>query len=206
MTIIPAILAHNPEEFQQLWEKVAGHTQRIHIDIADGTFVPTRTVAGIQEIACIPDDVFLDVHLMVSSVSDALATWLATRADRIIMHAESTDMSSALIARVVESGKRAWIALNPDTDPAAHSELFLRAQGVQFMTVQPGAYGAPFLPQVIERMAVFHEEHTHVPLMVDGGITPETARMVERVGCEEAVCGSYIMRSADPLKALSDFS
>ncbi|MEK7514774.1 MAG: hypothetical protein AAB608_00115 [Patescibacteria group bacterium] len=206
MIIIPAILAQSPEEFQQLWGNVAGHTQRIHIDIADGTLVPTHTVRGVEEIACIPEGVAIDVHLMVSHVSDVLAAWLATRTDRIIMHAESTDISSALIARVVESGKRPWIAFNPDTDTATHEELVMHAQGVQFMTVHPGTYGAPFLPQVVERIAVFHKAHTHMPLMADGGVTPETVKTLSEAGCAEAACGSYIMHSEDPLKALSDFS
>ncbi len=48
--IIPAILAKTPEEFSSMLKKTEPYTAKVHVDVADGVFVPNKTVDGIDEI------------------------------------------------------------------------------------------------------------------------------------------------------------
>jgi ribulose-phosphate 3-epimerase len=70
------------------------------------------------------------------------------------------------------------------------------------MTVHPGAQGRTFVPEVADRIRTFAANHAGMTIMVDGGITPETAPACVAAGANVLVSGSYIVRDPDPATAL----
>jgi ribulose-phosphate 3-epimerase len=201
--IIPAILTDDPEELVRLLHvfERAG-VKRVHLDICDGVFVPFRTITGHEEIRRLNTPIEFDVHFMVTDPENACEPWRGTRADRMIVHVETARDMGMLVEHAHACQKQLGAAINPET-PTEQLEAVARlVDFAQFMTVQPGAQGRPFVPEVLERIRLFRANHSKMTIMVDGGITTATAPQCVAAGADVLVCGSTIVRDLDPVAAL----
>lgn len=202
--IIPAILTDSSIKFKELIRKLEPYTSRIHIDIADGEFVPNKTVTGYNELREIEAAVKFDVHLMVEKPEEHLKEWLHTHADRFIIHAESKGDLAALADELHKNGRKVGLAFNPETDPGKFTELINRVGLVQFMTIHPGSQGQKFLKEVVDKIRTFHKENPDIIIMSDGSTTPETAPQLVEAGVSVLVSGSYVVKSLDIKKAMEE--
>ena len=202
--IVPAILTDSEAEFVRLARVLrdAG-VRRIHLDICDGVFVPTKTIAGHEELSRLGmTDVEFDVHLMVADPEHDCEAWRATNARRMIVHVEAVKDFAALAGHSHTCHKELGAAINPETPLERLEEVSSSADFAQFMTVHPGAQGRSFVPAVPDRIRLFHANHPHMTLMVDGGITPDTAPLCAAAGATVLVSGSYIVKSAGPAASI----
>jgi ribulose-phosphate 3-epimerase len=202
--IIPSVLAKSTEELRDIIKKIQPYADRAHIDIADGKFVPSTTVKGVQELAQINTNMKLDVHLMVKDPINWLKDWYDTDADRIIIHVESDGDIKSYIDDIHRNDRKVGLALNPDTESKEIEGLLENIDFVQFMSVYPGFYGAKFVDKVVGKIDQFHKMYQAVPIMVDGGIDPEKVPQLVKVGVTMFVSGSYINKSEDVKKAIKE--
>lgn len=202
--VIPAILVKSWDEFEQMVRKLEPHTEWVHLDIIDGLFAPNTTIKGFEELRKISTGLKFEVHLMTQKPGEQLDEWYKTPAERLIIHAESEGDHLAMFQEIERNGKQRVLAFNPGTDPMKFDTLVPHCHHVQFMTVNPGFYGSPFVPETLEKIADFHARHKTMTISVDGGITPDTAPDVLKAGASVLVCGSYIAQSDDVAKAIAD--
>ena len=201
--IIPAILTDSSLKFKDLVLRIEPYSRRIHLDIADGVFVPNKTITGYDEIKYTESASKFDVHLMVQKPQDHLKEWFYTHADRFIIHVESQGDLSALIGELHGNKRKVGLALNPET-PVEKIEKHLKdVDFVQFMTVHPGFQGGEFVKEVVDKIAVFHNKYPDIIIMADGGITPETAPGLIKAGVSVLVSGSYIIKSQNVEEAIA---
>ena len=195
--IIPAILTDSEAELVRLVRALeAAGVKRVHLDICDGQFVPTKTISGYEELARLETSLKFDVHLMVKDSEHYVDHWaMSPHADRFIVHVEATQMMATLADHCQSHGHQFWAAKNPDTALGVLTGLQCHVDGAMFMTVQPGVQGNPFVPEVLEQIKLFTAERPEIPVMVDGGITPQTASACAAVGASTLVSGSYIVKS-----------
>ena len=76
------------------------------------------------------------------------------------------------------------------------------------MTVNPGFYGSPFLPDMLEKIKELRTLKTNLDIEVDGGITDKTIGLVDSAGANMFVSGSYIVKSdnvSDAIDSLKKF-
>ena len=205
--IIPAILTDSSVKFKDLILRTEPYTKRIHIDVADGEFVPNKTITGYDELKLIESAAKFDVHLMVKNPEGHLKEWLYTHADRFILHVESEGDIGKLIEDLHSDHRKVGLALNPETDPAKIKPFIGKIDFVQFMTVHPGNYGGEFVERVVGKMLDFHGRYPNVPIMVDGAIHTETARMVIAVGASTLVVGTHILNEGNDVgKAIEELN
>ena len=203
--IIPSILATTKEEFERLLRSVEPYVDRVHLDIGDGDFVPTKTISGYEELIKMETKVNFDVHLMVSRPEDQMYFWYKTKADRFLIHAETDHGHRNLIDQIHLNGRQAGLVLNPETQVEKIVELIEDIDFVQFMTVHPGNYGGEFVESVIDKILDFHGQYPNVPIMVDGAIHSETARRAIAVGASILVVGTHILQEGnDAGKAIEE--
>lgn len=173
------------------------YVDRVHLDIADGIFVPNMTILGFEEMDELDTKLKIDVHLMVSKPENHIVHWLDTPADKFIFHIEATDKAQEVIDAVKEVEKTVGIALNPQT-PVSKIEPFIdQVDFVHFMTVEPGFYGGKFVDSVADKIKDFHFYYPDKPIEVDGGVTLETLAQLVGAGVTMLVVGSYIWESED---------
>ncbi|MDP3731189.1 MAG: ribulose-phosphate 3-epimerase [bacterium] len=202
--IIPSILVKTKEELLEKISAVEQLVERVHLDIADGIFVPNMTIAGFSEIETIETTLKFRVHLMVSKPENHILRWLNTLADSFTFHIESTNQPIVVIEKLREAEKEIGLALNPRTPLSAIEPFINEIDFVHFMTVEPGFYGGEFMEEVLDKMSDFHYFYPDKPIVADGGVTPENAPKLVQAGANTLIVGSYIFKNGNPAKALEE--
>jgi ribulose-phosphate 3-epimerase len=104
-------------------------------------------------------------------------------------------------------GKRAGAVLCPHTSEEALRYVLDDLDQVLVMTVNPGFGGQAFLPAVVPKIAkvraMIDAAQLNIDLEVDGGITPETARIVVEAGARVLVAGSAVFGKPDRAAAIA---
>ena len=169
----------------------------------DGKFVPTRSIDfnfKVPECRC-----QVEAHLMVEDAS----SWVSKhgkKADTILAHIESCKDPKGMVNQVRAMGKRIGFALNPKTPIERIKEVLDDVDEVLIMTVNPGYYGSPFLPETLEKVRKLREIMPTSDIEVDGGISPLTLLTAKQAGANYFVCGSYIQKSGDISKAAKELN
>ncbi len=184
----------------------------IHIDVMDGHFVPNITIGPhvVKALRSHSRKIF-DVHLMIAPVDPFLADFAAAGADIITVHPESGPHLHRTIQTIKALGKRAGVALNPATPLAALESVLGDIDLVLVMTVNPGFGGQAFiasqLPKIQALRRLIDDSGRTIDLEVDGGITPDTAKLAVAAGADVLVAGTAGFKGgpaqyADNLKQL----
>jgi ribulose-phosphate 3-epimerase len=149
----------------------------IHCDVMDGHFVPPITFGPMVVSAlrdALPDEAYLDVHLMIESPEKHVAEFAKAGADGITIHVEATPHIDYTLSAIREHGCKAGLVVCPATPPAHFGEVDVDLALI--MTVNPGWGGQPFLRSQLDKIrrvrAMLGDD---IPIEVDGGVNPQTA-------------------------------
>ena len=198
--IIPAILTSDPADLRQKLEVFRGHTNWLHIDIMDGTFVPGKTV-NLFELGEASAFFNLEIHLMVEDPFKYFEDCRSIGAKRVIFHREAIKKEEPMLSAFGSDGFQKGIAFGKETSLELISSYGKKISSVLFMGIEPGVQGRPFDEKVLPKVKKAKGMYPDFLLGVDGGIGKENIQSVFASGADYAVVGSDIMRAADPLSA-----
>ncbi|HVJ46630.1 MAG TPA: ribulose-phosphate 3-epimerase [Luteolibacter sp.] len=180
----------------------------LHLDVMDGHFVDNISfgpamVQAVHET----NDIFLDVHLMVSRPDHYLPRFVAAGSDLITVHVEADHDVADTLKRIREAGCQAGLALNPAT-PIEKAEPFLdQIDLLLCMTVVPGFGGQAFMPEILPKIEAAarlrRERGLNFHIEVDGGIDTKTAAPCAEAGANVFVAGSSTFKAPDMAQAIS---
>ena len=191
--IIPSILVYSKEKYLKQIQAIKSMVDFVQVDIANNTFVPNQTWydPGLIE-ENIPFD--FELHMMIEKPMDELGAWMSNdRLKRVVLHFETIENAVPQAIKIVhESGRQISICLNPET-PISVLEPFVNdIDAVQFMTIEPGFQGQPFLPEVLDKIKKYKNKHPDHFISADGHVNEETIPLLIEVGVEGLCIGSAI--------------
>ena len=181
----------------------------LHLDVMDGHYVPNLTI-GVPVIKTIRKhtDMIFDCHLMITNPEKYIEPFAAAGCDYITFHIECSDDIEGLCNKIRALGKKAGIAIHPDTPIEKIYPYLPYADLVLIMSVRPGFGGQSYMDGSTERISLVRGELDKIGsdaiLSVDGGINMSTIKEAHDAGAKLLVAGSAVFGKEDQGKAVRD--
>ena len=195
--VIPAILTDDPQALKKMVRQAETFCDYVQFDIMDERFVPSRSIE-CEQIAGLNTSLIWEAHLMVENPEDYAADFMKAGARRITFHYEASPHPETVIKLIKSLGLEAGLALNPETPVAAVLPLVPEVANILLLTVHPGFYGSPFIPEVLQKVAELRNVYPEIDIAVDGGIKEGNIAQVAQAGVNAICVGSAIFLKPQP--------
>jgi ribulose-phosphate 3-epimerase len=185
-------------------ERIKGHADVLHIDVADGHFAPALLffpdlVAKLRSATDIP----IHVHLMVADavLVSQVEQFADAGADLISIHAENTATAGEALAVIKARKLAAGLVLRVETPVAACKPYLDRIDFLTLLGTAIGVKGQGLDPAATDRLleakALVWETGRRIILAADGGIREHTVPDLRAAGAETVVMGSLAFGAED---------
>jgi ribulose-phosphate 3-epimerase len=208
--IAPSVLAADFANLQRDIEMINNSdADWFHIDIMDGVFVPNISfgMPVLRDIAKHATKT-IDVHLMIVDPDRYISTFKNLGADILTVHYEACTHLHRTLQAIKAQGMKAGVALNPHTSISFLEDTIQDIDLVCLMSVNPGFGGQSFIENTYDKVIALKELITrkgaNTIIEIDGGVTNKNAKQLADAGADVLVAGSYVFKSEDPTKTITN--
>lgn len=198
-TICPTVTAYEPHEFREQMERAAKLASRIHIDLMDGIFAPTRS-PELERIWW-PHEVKPDIHLMYQKPMDYLGQLIKLRPRMVIVPVEAEVHHMHFVAELHKENILAGLAILQDTPIENAAQIMHSFDHVLIFSGNLGYHGGVADIGLLDKAKFVRAHHSDAEIGWDGGISDENARLLVEGGVDVLNTGGFIQKSADPSAA-----
>ncbi|MFH1683240.1 MAG: ribulose-phosphate 3-epimerase [Candidatus Woesearchaeota archaeon] len=196
--ILPSLMPKSQKELNQDFKKLKGIAKILHLDVADGKFVPNKT---FQFPFRLSKEFQYNAHLMVKNPE----LWIKKnlrKIDIFIPQIEEIKDVHNYVSWMKSNKKKIAFALKPETKVSLIKPYLNKIDYVLILTVHPGFYGAKFLKAPLRKIKQIKTINPKIKIIVDGGMHPSTINLAAQAGADLFVSGSYTTKSDNPKRAI----
>ena len=202
VSIVPAILTDNKQDYREQVERVNIFTRRVQIDVSDGQFAPGATL-DVTNVWW-PKNWEADLHMMVTKPSEHIDTILKLSPSLCIFHAEASEDLLPSFQTLKDAGIKVGVALLPSTFPGNVKHYIDAADHVLIFAGQIGVQGAPADMMQMEKIPLVRNMKPEVEIGWDGGANITNIRALAHADLDVINVGAAISRSSNPAQAFQD--
>ena len=195
--VVPAILTDDPKALDTMVRQAESFTTYVQFDIMDGQFVPSQSITS-EHLAALHMKLSWEVHLMVQRPEDYLESFRKAGAQKVVFHYEATSSPEEVIFQARKLSLGVGLAVNPKTPVSVIYPLVSKVDSVLFLTVNPGFYGSPFIPEVLDKAVELRSTQPDVEIGIDGGVKESNIAQIAQIGIDVIYVGSAVFLQPEP--------
>ncbi len=203
-TICPTVLAADADEYKSQMERLSGFATRVHIDLADGQFAPSKTLS-IDQIWW-PGGVRADLHVMYKRPFELWRDFIALSPQMVIVHAESDGNFLPFAELMHRHGIEVGVALLTQTPVSAIEPALDVIDYVLVFSGDLGHFGGRADMQYLEKVRQLRRLKSTLEIGWDGGINDQNARELADSGVDVLNVGGFIQKAEQPEAAFLQLS
>lgn len=194
--ICPTITAFDPHEYREQVERIAGFTKRLHIDLMDGEFAPTKS-PPLEQVWW-PHDITADIHLMYKRPMEHLDILLKLKPNMVIVHNEAEVHHMEFAAHLHEHDIKVGLAILQETPVEYAFQIMHSFDHVLIFSGHLGYHGGKADLSLLDRVKKVKQHHPEAEIGWDGGVSDENAKALLDGGVDVLNVGGFIQKAEDP--------
>lgn len=198
-TICPTVLASTPEEFRRQIQRIAQFATRVHIDLADGKFAPTKTIPVDQ--VWWPGGMRADLHVMYQRPFEHYKTYLSLGPQMVIVHAEADGNFVPFAELMHRHGIEVGVALKAETPVSLIRPALEWIDYILVFSGDLGHFGGQADLSLLDKVKLLRKLKPGLEIGWDGGINNTNARALAMGGVDVLNVGGFIQHASDPRMA-----
>ena len=202
--IVPALLTDDQKSLVEMVDVCSEFTDYIQIDIMDGVLVPSKSI-NVADLEGYKIPIRSEAHLMVKDPYPWIKAFKQIGSERIIYHLECEARHQEVISTIKGLDLEVGLAINPLTPIESLKPFIERIDSVLFLSVNPGFYGAEFIPDVLDKISDFKCQYPNKIAGIDGGVKLDFFKQVKDSGVDYICVGSGILKDDNPKRAYQNF-
>jgi ribulose-phosphate 3-epimerase len=189
----------NPHAYRTQIERLQPFAERIHIDLMDGDFAPTRSINPVQ--VWWPEGITADIHIMFRRPLEHTETLVALGPNMVIIHTEAEGDLRDMMEHLQKLGIKAGVCLLKDTSVESARELIEVADHVLLFSGDLGHFGGHADFGVLEKVGQVKAINSDAEIGWDGGAKEDNVRQLAEGGVDVVNVGGAIQRAENPQAA-----
>lgn len=197
--VAPTVTESTPEGYKARMDSLEQFAPRIHIDLGDGEFSPTKLI-DLDKVWW-PKNLTVDIHVMYQRPLEYLDKMIELKPYQIVIPAEVGVDLPAFAKKVHEYGIRAGVALLIDTPVSQVAPYVQDLDHVLVFSGKLGYHGGKADLALLSKVRELKALKPELEIGWDGGVNDEVAKALADGGVDELNTGGFIAHAEDPKAA-----
>ncbi len=198
--ICPTVLASDAQDYQAQMNKIADFSERIQIDLTDGVFAGSATVA--LEQVWWPELVSkVDLHLMYKDPTSVLKDVIRLKPHMAIVHAEADGQFIKISHQLKKHGIKTGVAILAKTSTHVLKPAIASIDHVLIFSGDLGKFGGIADLSLLDKVKQLKEWRKDIEIGWDGGVNDKNAKELADSGVNVLNVGGFIQNSPEPKEA-----
>lgn len=197
--ICPTVTAFDSHTYREQMENVVPFAKRIHIDLMDGEFAPTKSPP--LDHSWWPHEVKADIHLMYQRPMDYLDQLIKMKPRMVIVHNEADMHHMHFVAELHKENILVGLAILQDTPVEYAYQIMHSFDHVLVFSGHLGYHGGVADMRLLDKVKKIREHHFEAEIGWDGGIDADNAKELIEAGVNVLNVGGFIQKSQNPKSA-----
>jgi ribulose-phosphate 3-epimerase len=197
--ICPTVTAFDLTQYSEQLQRVTPFAERVHIDLMDGVFAPTKS-PSLDEIL-LPHAAVVDIHLMYQEPMTVLDKLINMKPHMVVIHNEAHVHHMHFTAELHKHDIEVGLAILQDTPIEYAYQIMHSFDHVLVFSGNLGYHGGTADLGLLDKVKKIREHHPDAEIGWDGGINDQNISQLIGAGVDVLNVGGFIQKASDPQAA-----